>query len=63
MLLRISEKVREMRLGKARRTEGIRGFGGDGKPQVRQCPEVLSDEIWPSFDLAAWQRFAEIRRG
>jgi hypothetical protein len=63
MLLWISEKVREMQLGKARRTAGIRGFRGNGKPRIRRCPEVLSSKIWSSFDLAPWRRFAKIRRG
>jgi hypothetical protein len=52
VILRVTEKVREMRAGKVRRIGEIRGVGGDGKPRISWCPEVLSGEIWSIFDLA-----------
>jgi hypothetical protein len=63
VLLQIREKVREMRLGKARRTEVLEGRGGDGKPRVDGIPKVFSGEISWSSDLAAWRRFGKISRG
>jgi hypothetical protein len=61
VLLQIRKVVKGMRLDKMRRTGGVRGSGVYGNTRVDGVLKLFSGEISSSFDLAAWQRFGDIR--